>query len=76
MFLQTICTVCDGPFAAKDKKLKRNNDKKEVHKKGIICRVAIPYELKDDILGGIKMKIGRSLMQSHCGQRLKVKVGS
>ena len=50
--------------------------KKEIHKKGIICRVAIPYELKDDILGGIKMKIGRSLMQSHCGQRLKVKEGS
>ena len=54
MFLQTICTVCDGPFAAKDKKLKRNNDKKEIHKKGIICRVATPYELKDDILGGDK----------------------
>ena len=54
MFLQTICTVCDGPFAAKDKKLKRNNDKKEIHKKGIICRVAIPYELRDDILGGDK----------------------
>ena len=28
--------------------------KKEIHKKGIICRVAIPYELKDDILGGDK----------------------
>ena len=54
MFLQTICTVCDGPFAAKDKKLKRNSDKKEIHQKGIICRVAIPYELKDDILGGDK----------------------
>ena len=54
MFLQTICTVCDGPFAAKDKKLKRNNDKKEIHKKGIISWVAIPYELKDDILGGDK----------------------
>ena len=40
-------------------------------------RVEIPYELKDESLGGgIAMKIGRSLMQSHCGQRLKVKVGS
>ena len=49
---------------------------KKIHRKGIICRVAIPYELKDESLGGIAMKIGRSLMQSHCGQRLKVKVGS
>ena len=47
-----------------------------IRKNGVICRVEIPYELKDELLGGIKMKIGRSLMQSHCGQRLKVKVGS
>ena len=39
-------------------------------------RVEIPYELKDESLWGIAMKFGRSLMQSHCGQRLKVKVGS
>ena len=75
MLLQTISTVqlvtvCDGPFAVK---LKRNNDKKKYIKRE---RVEIPYELKDESLGGIAMKIGRSLMQSHCGQRLKVKVGS
>ena len=54
MFLQTICTVqlvtvCDGPFAAKDRKLKRNNDKKKYIKRE---RVEIPYELKDESLGG------------------------